>query len=193
MRSWGLRHRAYRTTRRGVGRPSGAVRALGLALRGEARHDSRPNRVHLRCGLIVHLRLLSTPPCGDAVTFGYGVPDHPDEDLHLADSMRSQAHPLVASPPGHRAGVRATRAPPTVSPTGSPENSSGSRRTSPPYPQGGWHGTGAFSGPAAVSRRSMLSTPGRGWSAPPGRSALARRQTVSPTGSPSPGAPGAGA
>ena len=92
VRSWGLRHRAYRTTRRGVGRPSGAVRDLGFALRGEARHDSRPNRVHLRYGLIVHLRLLSTPPCGDAVTFGYGVPDHPDEDLHLADSMRSQAH-----------------------------------------------------------------------------------------------------
>src|SRR4051812_13599834 len=76
-RSWGLRRRAYRTTRRGVGRPSGAMRDLGFALRGEARHDRRPNRVHLRYGLIVHLGLLSTPPCGDAVTFGYRVPDHP--------------------------------------------------------------------------------------------------------------------
>src|SRR3954453_3739849 len=59
-----------------------------------------PNRVHLRCGLIVHLRLLSTPPRGDAVTFGYGVPEHPGGDFHPADSMRSQAHPLAAAPPG---------------------------------------------------------------------------------------------
>src|SRR3954464_3958638 len=73
-RLWGLRRRAYRTTRRGVGRPSGGMRDLGFALRGEARHDRRPNRVHLRYGLNVHLRLLSTPPRGDAVTFGYGVP-----------------------------------------------------------------------------------------------------------------------
>ena len=32
----------------------------------------RPNRVHLRCGLAVHLQLLSTSPRGDAVTFSYG-------------------------------------------------------------------------------------------------------------------------
>jgi hypothetical protein len=43
-------------------------------------------------GLIVHLQLLSTPPRGDAVTFGYGMPEHPDKDLHLADSMHLQAH-----------------------------------------------------------------------------------------------------
>ena len=53
------------------GRPLGAVRHLGFAIALQARHDSRPNRVHLRYGLNVHLRLLPTPPRGDAVTFGY--------------------------------------------------------------------------------------------------------------------------
>ena len=43
-------------------------------------------------GLIVHLRLLSTPPRGDAVTVSYGMPEHSDKDLHLADSMQLQAH-----------------------------------------------------------------------------------------------------
>jgi hypothetical protein len=63
-----------------------AVRYLGFAIREEARHDERPNRIHMRYGLIVHRQLLSTPPCGDAVTLGYMMPEHPDEDLHLAES-----------------------------------------------------------------------------------------------------------
>ena len=95
----GFLRRAYRTTSPW---PSvlGTVRHLGFAVRVRARHDSRPNRVHLRYGLIVHLRLLSTPPHGDAVTFGYRVPENPDEDLHLAGSMRLQAHtrPLRGHP-----------------------------------------------------------------------------------------------
>jgi hypothetical protein len=74
------------------GRPLGAVRHLGFAFGEQARHDGRPNRVHLRYGLIVHLRLLSTPPRGDAVTFGYRAPDCPGKDFHLADSMQLQAH-----------------------------------------------------------------------------------------------------
>ena len=69
-----------------------ALRHLGFAFCQQARHDVKPNRVHLRYGLIVHLRLLSTPPRGDAVTFGYGVPEYPGKDLHLADSMQLQAH-----------------------------------------------------------------------------------------------------
>ena len=72
--------------------PSGAMRQLGFAIEEQARHDSRPNRVHLRYGLIVHLRLLSTPPLGDAVTFSYGVPEYPGKDSHPADSMQLQAH-----------------------------------------------------------------------------------------------------
>lgn len=55
-----------------VDAPFRAKRHLGFASGVQARHDDRPNRVHLRYGLIVHLRLLSTPPRGDAVTFGYG-------------------------------------------------------------------------------------------------------------------------
>src|SRR4051812_2519546 len=63
---------------------------LGFAGGRRARHDSRPNRVHLRYGPVIHLRLLSTPPRGGAVTFGYGVPEHPGGDLHPADSMHLQ-------------------------------------------------------------------------------------------------------
>jgi hypothetical protein len=51
----------------------------------------------LRYGLIVHLRLLSTPPRGDAVTFSYEVPEHFGKDFHPADLMPSQAHKAEAS------------------------------------------------------------------------------------------------
>jgi hypothetical protein len=74
------------------GHPLEVMRQLGFAISQLARHDGRPNRVHLRYGLIVHLRLLPTPPRGDAVTFGCGVPDHPGKDFHLAESMQLQAH-----------------------------------------------------------------------------------------------------
>jgi hypothetical protein len=36
--------------------------------------------------------LLSTPPHGDAVTFGYKVQTDLGRDLHPADSTTSQAH-----------------------------------------------------------------------------------------------------
>jgi len=78
---------------RAVATPSqGAERQLGFAIGEQAHHNGLPNRVHLRYGLIVHLRLLSTPPRGDAVTFGYGVPERPGKDSHLADSMQLPAH-----------------------------------------------------------------------------------------------------
>jgi hypothetical protein len=78
------------------GRPLGAKRQLGFAIDEQAHHNGRPNRVHLRYGLIVHLRLLSTPPRGDAVTFGFRVPEHSGKDSHLADSMQLQAHSSFA-------------------------------------------------------------------------------------------------
>ncbi|SIN71703.1 hypothetical protein SAMN05444166_0384 [Singulisphaera sp. GP187] len=68
------------------------MRQLGFAIEEQARHDSRPNRVYLRYGLIVHLRLLPTPPRGDAVTLGYEVPEHFGRNSHPADSMQLQAH-----------------------------------------------------------------------------------------------------
>ena len=74
------------------GRPLGAVRHLGFAFPQQARHDDWPNRVHWYYGLIVHLRLLSTPPHGDAVTIGYGTPERPGKDSHLAISTQLQAH-----------------------------------------------------------------------------------------------------
>ena len=51
--------------------PSRVHAYLGFASATQARHDGWPNRVYLRYGLIVHLRLLPTPPHGDAVTSGY--------------------------------------------------------------------------------------------------------------------------
>src|SRR5271156_4393901 len=69
-----------------------ALRHLGFAFCQQARHDVKPNRVHLRYGLIVHLQLLSTPPRGDAVTFGYSMPEHADKDFHLAGSMQLRSH-----------------------------------------------------------------------------------------------------
>jgi hypothetical protein len=44
---------------------------LGFATFPQARHTTRPNRVHFRCGLDVLLELLPTPSLEDAVTFGY--------------------------------------------------------------------------------------------------------------------------
>ena len=58
----------------------------------EARHDGLPNRVYLRRGLIVHLRMLSTPPHGDSVTIGYGTPEHSGMEFYRADSMQLPAH-----------------------------------------------------------------------------------------------------
>jgi hypothetical protein len=64
-------------------------------------------------GLIVHLQLLSTPPRGDAVTFGFSMPEHTDKDFHLADSMQLRAHwhgHLARGFTGHGLESRATTA-----------------------------------------------------------------------------------
>src|SRR6185312_9422875 len=55
-------------------------------------------------GLPIHLRLLPTPPCGDAVTFDYWSATNPGTDLHRADKASSRTHswPGVSRPPTHR-------------------------------------------------------------------------------------------
>ena len=83
---------AGRTGPHWCGHPLGVMRQLGFASTWQARHDGRPNRVHLCYGLIVLLRLLSTPPHCDAVTVGYGVPEHSGRDFYSADSVHTQAH-----------------------------------------------------------------------------------------------------
>src|SRR4029077_15789207 len=45
--------------------------SLGFAIRTQARQDIRPNRVSDRTDRQIRLGLLSTPPCGDAVTSGF--------------------------------------------------------------------------------------------------------------------------
>ena len=44
---------------------------LGFATWQQARRDTRPNRVHLRCGLAVRLPVLPTSSRDDAVPVGY--------------------------------------------------------------------------------------------------------------------------
>jgi hypothetical protein len=123
---------------------------LGFASRGEARHGSRPNRVHARYGPIVHLRLLPTPPCGDAVTIGYGVPGHSGRDFHPADSMRLQAHPLVAARPGQQV-VRAT--PRWVMPTLRGRKSRHDLDCLDADPDDAWGGPDSMSGQRSRKRR----------------------------------------
>ena len=64
---------------------------MGLPLRGpgftfslQARRGRQAESSSSACGLVPHLRLLSTPPHGDAVTFGFQAGERmPGEDFHL--------------------------------------------------------------------------------------------------------------
>ena len=57
---------------------------------GSPRHTAETGS--LAYGLSVRLRLLPTPPRGDAVTFGFGVMASPGADFHRADCAPSRAH-----------------------------------------------------------------------------------------------------
>ena len=50
-------------------------------------------------GLVIHRQLLSTPPHGDAVTFGYGGMAFSDTDFHRAVYAPSQAHMRFVNSP----------------------------------------------------------------------------------------------
>ena len=63
---------------------------LHLSLAGSPRRQAESSSSSY--GLVVHLQLLSTSSHENAVTFSYRVQVNPDEDLHLANSMRLQAH-----------------------------------------------------------------------------------------------------
>jgi len=63
-----------------------------FALASLARRSSPPNRVRYPTDQQFALRLLSTPPRGDAVTFGFGVVASSDTDFHRADAAPSWAH-----------------------------------------------------------------------------------------------------
>ena len=81
--------------------PSPAYRTyfgLRLERRGSSPHTAESSSSS--CGLPVRLQLLSTPPRGDAVTFGYRVLAYPDTDFHCADVAPSRAHsPALRAPP----------------------------------------------------------------------------------------------
>ncbi len=64
----------------------------GFATNEQARHGVAPNQVRSSYGLPVHLRLLSTLPHGNAVTFDYWVATNPGADLHRADKASSRTH-----------------------------------------------------------------------------------------------------
>jgi len=72
-----------RTIRTLAGRASFGLR-LSLAGSPQQQAESSSRRLVLASlcyGLVVRLQLLSTSPRGDAVTFGYGVPDVPRRGL----------------------------------------------------------------------------------------------------------------
>ena len=81
--------------------PSPAYRTyfgLRLERRGSSPHTAESSSSS--CGLPVRLQLLSTPPHGDAVTFGYRALAYPDTDFHCADVAPSRAHsPALWAPP----------------------------------------------------------------------------------------------
>ena len=68
----------------------GPVTRLRLERAGSPLHAAESSSSSY--GPTVHLRLLSTPPHDDAVTFGYGAVADSDTDLHRADTTPSRAH-----------------------------------------------------------------------------------------------------
>src|SRR5215813_14587739 len=75
----------------------------------QARRSSPAESSSSSYGPTVRLRLLSTPPHGDAVTFGYGVVASSDTEFHRANVAPSRAHsyprkryPEVFEIPGFR-------------------------------------------------------------------------------------------
>jgi hypothetical protein len=78
--------------------PAQRGRLLGLLSRSGLRLESAGSSLRtaescsLSYGLHVRLRLLSTPPRGDAVTFGYQERASPEKDFHLYGRACLQAH-----------------------------------------------------------------------------------------------------
>ena len=64
----------------------------GFALESQARRNTSAESSSSSYGPTVRLRLLPTPPRGDAVTFDYGVVAPSDTDLHRANLTPSRAH-----------------------------------------------------------------------------------------------------
>ena len=63
---------------------------------GSSLHTAESSSLY--CGPPVRLRLLSTPPHGDAVTFDYRALAYPDTDFHCANVAPSRAHNSPAWP-----------------------------------------------------------------------------------------------
>ena len=73
--------------------PSSAYRMsfrLRHLLEGSSLHSAESSSLY--CGPPVRLRLLSTPPHDDAVTFSYRALAYPDTDFHRVDVAPSWAH-----------------------------------------------------------------------------------------------------
>lgn len=86
----------------------------GFAFSQPARRPPPAESSSSSCGPPVRLRLLSTPPRDDAVTFGYGVLACPDTDFHRAECAPSPAHwerPVAATDADTRQAVVGVPAP----------------------------------------------------------------------------------
>src|SRR5882762_6996884 len=84
------------------GRFTSRLSAIGYS--GLRRHPASSPRVHAEtgsssCRLAVRLRLLSTPPHGDAVSFGFKATTHFDRDSHPADKTSSRTHWMTGTSP----------------------------------------------------------------------------------------------
>ena len=76
-----------------------SLTGLGFTTASQARRVlNRAESSSSSCGLVSHLRLLPTPPHGDAVTFGFQAGERmPGEDLNLSERVRLRAHGALAS------------------------------------------------------------------------------------------------
>ena len=90
------------------------------------------------CGPVVHLPLLSTPPHGDAVTFGYEIQTQPRRGL------APRGFDTITGALGHAASVRAGPGPGTLAAGGRAQALARCQRAGGPRP---WHAASVRAGP----------------------------------------------
>jgi len=98
--------RAYRHDQpSGCRTHSAGFRSTSLGLRLSPAGSPRRQAESSSCssGLVIHLPMLSTSRCREAVSFGYRTRFRPDGDSHPAGSIHLQTHWRM--PPGMRMGV----------------------------------------------------------------------------------------
>jgi len=104
--------------------------SLGLRLSPAGSPRRQAESSSCSSGLVIHLPMLSTSRCREAVSFGYRTRFRPDGDSHPAGSIHLQTH--WRKPPGLRMGVHASK--PTIRTPGGVRHGTGLQGTEPPSP-----------------------------------------------------------